>query len=123
MSNANSNFDTNDMVQPGASNVQLIYILYLVGIIVGITTLIGVVMAYINRGKYAGWLDSHYTFLIRTFWIGFLYSIIGALTTVIIIGFLILLFTVIWFIVRMIKGLQALGRKEPIANPQSWMFG
>lgn len=123
MSNANSSFDTNDMVQPGASNVQLIYILYLVGIIVGGTTIIGLVMAYINRGKYGGWLDSHYTWLIRTFWISLLYGLIGAVTLVIVIGFFILLFTIIWFIVRMIKGLQALGRKEPIANPQSWMFG
>lgn len=119
----NNPLDTGEMVQPGASNVQLIYILYLVGIIVGITTIIGVIMAYINRGKYGGWIESHYTWLIRTFWISLLYGLIGAVTSVIVIGFFILLFVLVWFIVRMVKGMQALGRKEPIANPQSWMFG
>ena len=119
----NNPLDTGEMVQPGASNVQLIYILYLVGIIVGITTIIGVIMAYINRGKYGGWIESHYTWLIRTFWISMLYGLIGAITSVIVIGFFILLFVLVWFIVRMVKGMQALGRKQPIANPQSWMFG
>ena len=37
-------------------------------------------MAYINRGQAAGtWAESHYTYQIRTFWIGLLYSCISIL--------------------------------------------
>jgi uncharacterized membrane protein len=30
--------------------------------------------------------------------------------------------TLVWAIVRLIKGLQALSRKEPVANPQTWLW-
>ncbi len=38
------------------------------------------------------------------------------------IGFLILLFVLIWLIVRCIKGMQHLDRNEPVPNPTTWMF-
>ncbi len=110
------------MMDPGTQNAQLIYVLYLVGFLVGITTIVGLVLAYINRGKAGGIVDSHYTWLIRTFWIGFLYSVIGAILTFVLIGILVLLATFIWMIIRLVTGLQKLNRGEPIANPLSWMF-
>lgn len=36
---------------PGPANVQAIYILYLAGFVVGITAIVGLVMAYMNRGR------------------------------------------------------------------------
>lgn len=47
-----------------------VYILYLVGFLAGITALVGLVLAYVNRSDASAWLQSHYTFQIRTFWIG-----------------------------------------------------
>jgi uncharacterized membrane protein len=105
------------------STAKIIYVLYLAGIVVGITGIIGVVMAYINRGEAPEWLKSHYTFQIRTFWIGFLYAFIGVITTAIFIGVIILLFTLVWLIVRCVKGLQMLDKKQPMPNVGSWMFG
>lgn len=35
---------------------KIVYVLYLVGILFGLTTLIGVVMAYVNRGDAPEWL-------------------------------------------------------------------
>lgn len=104
----------------GTANI--IYILYLAGLVVGITGLVGVIMAYINKGDAPDWLQTHYQFQIRTFWIGFLYAIIGMITIPIFIGFLILLFWLVWFIVRCVKGMQALGKKEAVANPTGWLF-
>ena len=46
---------------------KIIYILYLAGFIVGITPLIGIVMAYMNRGEGSDWIQSHYQWQIRTF--------------------------------------------------------
>ncbi|MBF0355445.1 MAG: hypothetical protein HQL43_09445 [Alphaproteobacteria bacterium] len=101
---------------------NLIYILYLAGFVVGITGLIGLVMAYINKDGAPAWVQSHYRFQIRTFWIGMLLGVIGVLTAAIGIGFLILLFMAVWMIVRCVKGMKfvSLGQAHP--NPAGWMF-
>jgi uncharacterized membrane protein len=107
---------------PGPSNVQAIYVLYLVGFIVGITAIVGLVMAYLNRGKSEAWVETHYTWAIRTFWIALLGGFVSALLMIVAIGFLLLLAVVIWVIVRVVVGLQAVSRGEPIRNPESWML-
>lgn len=111
---------TDRWLEPGQTNVQVIYILYLVGLVIGVSALAGIVIAYINRGKAGGWLETHYTWLIRTFWIGLLYSVISALLIFLMIGILMLFAVAVWFIARCIIGLQALGRGEAIRNPDSW---
>jgi uncharacterized membrane protein len=121
MSDSASN-NTSGMIDPGPSNAQLIYILYFVGFIVGVTTIIGVIFAYINRGRAGGYVESHYTWLIRTFWIGVLYSLIGVLLSVVFIGVFVLFAALVWAIVRLIKGLQALNRNEPVADPLTWLW-
>jgi uncharacterized membrane protein len=105
-----------------ATNVNVVYYLYLASILVGITAIIGVIMAYMNRGPGADWLDSHYTYQIRTFWIGLLYGVIGLVLTFIVIGFLVLLFVLIWWIVRCIKGLQLAGKRQPVPDPITWIW-
>ena len=105
------------------SNAKLVYILYLVGILIGITGLVGVIMAYINRGEATDWLKTHYQFQIRTFWIGLLYMVLGSLLLVFIVGYFIWLFWLIWLIVRCVIGLKQLDKGEAINNPTSWMFG
>lgn len=115
--------ETDRWLSPGRTNAQLVYILYLAGFVIGISSLIGLVMAYINRGKSEAWVDTHYTFLIRTFWIGLLYGLISCLLMLVAIGFLLVFVTVVWVIARCIVGLQAVSRGEPIANPQSWLLG
>lgn len=110
------------LFDPGPGNVQIIYVLYLVGFVVAITSLVAVVMAYISRGKGEAWLDTHYTYQIRTFWIGLLYGLIGAVLAVVFVGFLVWLAVVIWVVVRCIKGLQAASRREAIPDPNTWMF-
>jgi uncharacterized membrane protein len=108
--------------QQDSGNAKVIYILYLVSLVVGITALVGLVMAYVYRSEGDACLKAHYRWQIRTFWIGLLYTFSGVLLSGIGIGFLILLFAVIWFIVRCVKGLQRLERHEPPANLNSWLF-
>jgi uncharacterized membrane protein len=114
--------ETDRWLEPGKTNLQVIYILYLAGFVIGITPLVGVVLAYVNRGKSAPWIETHYTWAIRTFWIGLLYALVSALLMFILIGFLMMLATAVWFILRMIFGLQALSRDEPMKNPESWVL-
>jgi len=105
----------------GGKNATLIYILYLLGFIIGLTPLIGVIFAYLNRGKAGGWVDTHYTYQIRTFWIAFLTGIIGLVLMFVLIGFLVFVVLAIWLIIRCIKGLQLASRGEPIPDPETWM--
>lgn len=105
-----------------AGTAKIIYVLYLVGLLFGITGLIGVVMAYVNRGDAPEWLAEHYRFQIRTFWIGGLYLFLGGLLSLFIIGYVILLFWAIWLIVRCAKGIQTLDRRLPPSNLESWLF-
>jgi uncharacterized membrane protein len=105
-----------------AATAKLIYILYLIGIVVGITSLIGVIMAYVKMGDAPAWVRTHYRFQIRTFWIGVLYSFIGVGTSVVFVGFAIMLFVLVWLIVRCIKGMGWAERGEPVRNVTTWMF-
>ena len=101
-----------------------IYILYFFGYVTGITTLIGVMIAYLQKERSpSSELSSHYTFQIRTFWIGLLFLVVGGILLHIGIGILVLLFGLVWSLIRNVKGILALNRNEPIANPNSWMFG
>lgn len=111
------------LVDPKAgSTANIIYILYLASLVVGITGLIGLVMAYLNQSQGPDWVRTHYRFQIRTFWIGLLVAIVGGLTTIIIIGWLIILLLLIWWIIRCVKGMQYLGRQQPHPNPTTWTF-
>ena len=112
----------NEVINDDASTAKIIYILYLVGVVFGITGVIGVVMAYINRAEASERLKTHYQFQIRTFWIGALFLFIGSLLAVFLIGYLVILFWVIWLIIRSVKGMKALDQGQPHPNPTSWMF-
>ena len=106
---------------PGRNNVQLVYILYLVGFVVPFTPIIGLVFAYVNRGQSEGWIDTHYTWAIRTFWIGLLGWAVSLVLFLVVIGILAMLAMAVWYIVRCVVGLQTFERGEPIKNPKSWM--
>jgi len=101
---------------------KIVYILYLVGLLFGITGIVGVVMAYINKADAPDWLKSHYQFQIRTFWIGGLFLFIGSLLSLVLIGWFILLFWVVWLIIRCVKGMKSLETKEAHPNPTGWFF-
>ena len=82
---------TDGWLEPGPQNALVIYILYLVGFVIGITAIVGIVMAYLNRGKAGGFVESHYTWQIRTFWIALLASFVSALLFIVGIGVLLML--------------------------------
>jgi uncharacterized membrane protein len=108
---------------PGGANALLIYVLYLAGLLVGITAVVGVVMAYIARDRAEGWVVSHYEFQIRTFWLTLLYTAIGVVLSFVLIGIPVLMATLVWFIIRNVKGLIRASQDEPIPDPKSWLIG
>lgn len=101
---------------------NLVYILYLVGLVIGLAGIAGVVVAYVNKDDAEDWVRSHYQFQIRTFWIGALIILIGGLTAMILVGYLILLAWLVWVLIRVIKGMKYLGKGEAHPNPTTWLF-
>ena len=107
------------------------YALYLLAFATGVTAIAGLVIAYAQRATAGPVMQSHYTFLIRTFWIGLAVMIaggvicgVGALLTVILIGFpilaagsLLLAAGGIWFGIRAIVGLVYVSRGEAYPRP------
>jgi uncharacterized membrane protein len=116
---------TDPVLEPGNDNssmAKLVYILYLASLVIGITGIIGLVIAYINKDESADWLKSHFQFQIRTFWIGLLIAIVGAILMIVLIGWLVFLFLAVWLIIRCVKGFQLIDKKLPHPNPTTWMF-
>ena len=113
---------TDRWLEPGKTNLQVIYILYLVSFVIGISGIVGIVLAHLNRGKSEAWLESHYTWAIRTFWLGLLGAFVSMVLMMVLVGMLTMLLVALWIVIRTIVGLQKLGRNEPIDNPQSWLL-
>jgi uncharacterized membrane protein len=103
-----------------ARNLALvIHGLYAVGMFVGLTAIIGVVIAYLKRGDAAGTIyESHFTYAIRTFWIGLVIFFVGWLLSFILIGLPILAFGWVWTIIRVVRAFLSWNDRKPIDNPE-----
>ncbi|MCM2680646.1 DUF4870 family protein [Echinimonas agarilytica] len=96
-------------------NTTLVYGLQAAGFIVGLTFIAAVILNYIKRDEVEGTLyESHFRWQIRTFWFSVLWSIIGALLSVVIVGFIVLFANAVWVIYRIIKGWLALNDEKPM---------
>ncbi len=121
-------FGTQPARQSNADSVDgnrpvIVAALYLASFITGVTGLVGVVLAHIWSGDNKGtWVESHYTYLIRTFWFSFLASIVAALLSMVLIGFLLFPVIIVWFGVRSVLSLIKATKQEPMPNPETLGF-
>lgn len=127
----------NPAANPPVSAALLVYALFGIAAIVGIVghgmavgapllTLVGIVaviLAYVKRGDAHGtWVESHLTWLIRTFWWSLLWNLVGGLVLItlgiILIGipiaFAIWIATTIWVIYRLVKGYLLFKDEKPV---------
>lgn len=105
-----------DKIKSLKTITQVVYVLYALSYITGITGIVGIIINYIKREDAAGtWLESHFTWQIRTFWYGLLWCVIGWLTLVILIGFLILFAGFCWMVYRIVKGWLNLNDNKPMS--------
>ncbi|WP_424965851.1 DUF4870 family protein [Dinoroseobacter sp. S375] len=95
--------------------VKIVYGLYAVGYFVGLTSLAGLIYAYITRGSDPV-ADSHFTFQIRTFWIGLGLAIVAVALLAVGIGFFVWLFLVVWGLTRVISGFVLANDGRPISG-------
>ncbi len=93
----------------------VIYILYALSWFVGITALVAIIINYVKRADVAGTLyESHFTWQIRTFWWGLLWAVLGGLTLVVGVGFVILLAAFVWTVYRLVKGFLYWNDRKPL---------
>jgi uncharacterized membrane protein len=94
---------------------HIIYGLQATSFFLGITSIIGVILDYVRRPNVVGtWLESHFTWQIRTFWYSLLWGLVGVATLVFFVGYLILLSVTLWAIYRIAKGWLNLADGRPM---------
>ena len=118
-----TNMATNVVNTPNSdvkNYVFIVYVTYAVGLLILFAPVVGVIMAYVKRDEAQGTIyASHIDYLIKTFWVSLVGTVLGTFTTLILIGWLILLVTAIWFIYRVVIGLIKLNEDKPVST-QGW---
>lgn len=107
---------------PDTTMAMVVYGLYLASLVAGLTSVVGVVIAYVYRGRGPDWLDEHYRYQIRTFWIGLLYGTVCLVLSLIGIGVILLFALAVWLIVRCVKGFRGLQEKRAPTDVDSWLL-
>ena len=91
--------------------------------LVGWPSIIAVIINYVKRSDARGtWLESHFTWQIRTFWFAMLWAavviIVGTLLAIVLIGiaiWIVGLFALgIWAIYRIVRGWMRLSNRLPV---------
>ena len=90
------------------------YVLHLVGCVAGVTSIVGLILNYVKRDGYDELFDSHHAWMIRSFWWAILWCVLGLVTLVIFVGFVILGVAWLWYVYRHVRGLIALLNGEPM---------
>jgi uncharacterized membrane protein len=92
--------------QAAKTNAIIAYCMMVLGLFTGIFWIVGAIWAMVKKSDAESTVyKSHYSNIITTFWWGLLFSIIGALTAVFIVGYVIIFIIWVWSIYRVIKGL------------------
>lgn len=106
----------------------LISLLYIASLALGVTALVGVVLAHVWRSDNPqAWEQSHFTYLIRTFWAALIVSVAGVILAVGVIGYpimagMFLLAAVLWMVVRSALSLAKAQKREPMPRPETlWL--
>lgn len=119
---------TDQTPQPTSSDFDMnkatiISLLYIASFFVGVTGIVGVILAFVWKDEVAGtWEESHLQFHIMTFVIGLIGSVIGIILSIVLIGIPLLIALAVWVLVRSIMALLKAQKQEPIADPKTWLF-
>lgn len=131
--------DITPVVRPEEDKVlpAVVYGLYLLGFAsCAATTVVGLLVAYANRGTAGPINESHYTFAIRSFWlsigwflIGLTMFILGLPLSLLLVGIPVVAAGVfimgavgVWFAVRCAVGIYYLARGEAYPRPRTWLI-
>jgi uncharacterized membrane protein len=94
-------------------------VLIVTAFLFGWPSIIAVILNYVKRSDVRGtWLDSHFSWQIRTFWYSLLWVVVGAVLFVTLIGipaaYVIWWVAGLWVLYRIIRGVLALSSQRPM---------
>jgi uncharacterized membrane protein len=93
----------------------LVYGLQAASMLVGVTLFAGVIINYLRREQVTGtWLESHFTWQIRTFWWSLAWCVLGIVSAIVLIGVFILIGSGVWFVYRIVRGWIELNEGRPV---------
>jgi uncharacterized membrane protein len=91
------------------------YALYGLGLFgVLLPSIVALVINYIKANEATPLYASHHRWMIRTFWWGLLWVVVGLVLVLAIVGWMILLAAVIWWIYRLVRGVLALSENRSV---------
>ncbi len=94
-----------EKTQSAKTVTTIIYALQAASFFLGITFIVAIIINYVKQSDVEGtWLHSHFRWQIRTFWFSLLWSALGVITFIFVVGYFILLADAIWVIYRIVKG-------------------
>jgi uncharacterized membrane protein len=106
---------TDEQLASLKSLTTVIYGLYALSLIFGVTSIIAIVLNYIKKDDARGtWLESHFAWQIRTFWWSLVWFVLGWLTFLILIGWVVWGVAFVWFVYRIAKGWLNLNDNKPM---------
>ena len=96
----------------------IVYALQAASLVTGTLTLFaGVIINYVRwEDVQESWIESHFRWQTRTFWYSLVWMVIGAVTTLFLFGWAILLATSLWLIYRIVKGWVYLSERRPMPS-------
>ena len=91
------------------SLTTIIYALYAVSLLFGVTCLIAIIMNYVKRDDVQGtWLESHFRWQIRTFWFALLWVTVAVLAGLTVVGlpfaWIVAVVAGLWVLYRIARG-------------------
>lgn len=102
--------------------MYITYGLYAAGILIGLTAIVGVILAYLKRDEMKGTVYyDHMQFLIRTFWVSLIGTVLGVVLSIVVIGVFVLIAVGVWYIFRVVVGIVKLLDNKPV-TPTGWLM-
>jgi uncharacterized membrane protein len=99
--------------------VLIVNILYAASFLFGVSCIVGLVLAYMKRPAAVGTIwEGHFTYAIRTFWIGFGLGMVALVLIFVGIGLLLMPLVGVWFIVRVVRAFLAWNDGVAIDDPK-----
>lgn len=101
----------------------IISLLYLASCVLGVTALVGVVLAYVWRNEpQEAWEASHFEYLINTFWIGLIGSVISVVLFIVLIGIPLLIAVMVVVLIRSVMILINAQKRLPMPKPATLLI-
>jgi uncharacterized membrane protein len=115
---ANHHTQSAEQLKSAKNVTTVIYALYAASFFLGVTAIVAIIMNYVKKEDMTGtFLESHFRWQIRSFWYGLLWLLLGALTLLIGVGFIVWGVTYVWLIYRIVKGWLRLNDNRPMYEP------